>query len=455
MAIPDVIPGLGPTSVIPKTVEGFDFQSADFSTKDYFLFSRVDGVTTLREILLATGLDLDVGVQIVAKLVATSAITLPGILPEEAQKIRKMGASQPDFIDAEDNEVPSETLEKKLSDRARTNPVLAASTFLSKATTSQPKERKNKEAQDLHPEGENETSPRVATDPWLSTEETGKRRSSARALSTTDGWNTPTRNRDNRVTDAKHQWLDIDDWSEAEKNLLVEDNGLSLKQRKRILHQWRQVEVGDPYEILDVDNDVDKKQLKRAYFAKSKEFHPDKFFNIEVGCFVDILSKIFEATTTAYEFLSGSESQGQGESRNDGSSAGTSGQTRQEHARELYERGVACEMEGDSKGAVRWFQAALHSYPKPLYYRRAINCLITEASFDKALVLANQVVTMRPADPSYLRILAEVYAATGRFGEAEAVLVEALRIPADTQGLTVELQKDLEEVRSRNKGSNK
>jgi curved DNA-binding protein CbpA len=60
-----------------------------------------------------------------------------------------------------------------------------------------------------------------------------------------------------------------------------------------------------PYhEILGVAADADRKALRKAYFALSKELHPDRFFRRNVGPCGKRLERIFGKIVEAYELLS-------------------------------------------------------------------------------------------------------------------------------------------------------
>lgn len=59
-----------------------------------------------------------------------------------------------------------------------------------------------------------------------------------------------------------------------------------------------------PYhEILGVAADADRKVLRKAYFALSRELHPDRFFRRNVGPFGKRLERIFGKIVEAYELL--------------------------------------------------------------------------------------------------------------------------------------------------------
>lgn len=60
-----------------------------------------------------------------------------------------------------------------------------------------------------------------------------------------------------------------------------------------------------PYhEILGVASDADRKVLRKAYFALSRELHPDRFFRRNTGSFGKRLDRIFGKIVEAYELLS-------------------------------------------------------------------------------------------------------------------------------------------------------
>ncbi len=58
------------------------------------------------------------------------------------------------------------------------------------------------------------------------------------------------------------------------------------------------------FDLLGVPRDADKKQIKRAYFALSKVYHPDRYFRAKLGDFAARLERIFRKLVEAYELLS-------------------------------------------------------------------------------------------------------------------------------------------------------
>ena len=58
------------------------------------------------------------------------------------------------------------------------------------------------------------------------------------------------------------------------------------------------------FELLGVPRDADSKQIKRAYFALSKIYHPDRYFRANLGDYSMRLEQIFRKLVEAYELLS-------------------------------------------------------------------------------------------------------------------------------------------------------
>jgi curved DNA-binding protein CbpA len=58
------------------------------------------------------------------------------------------------------------------------------------------------------------------------------------------------------------------------------------------------------FELLGVPRDADGKQIKRAYFALSKIYHPDRYFRANLGDYSMRLDQIFRKLVEAYELLS-------------------------------------------------------------------------------------------------------------------------------------------------------
>jgi tetratricopeptide (TPR) repeat protein len=75
--IPQEIPDLGSSQLAPRQNPQFS-PGPDFTTEDYFVWSRLDGRTSLREVILMVGLGIEKSIGILRKLRRSGALILPG-----------------------------------------------------------------------------------------------------------------------------------------------------------------------------------------------------------------------------------------------------------------------------------------------------------------------------------------------------------------------------------------
>jgi hypothetical protein len=94
-----------------------------------------------------------------------------------------------------------------------------------------------------------------------------------------------------------------DDGTEVDGALLAEGPGLDVETKARIVRLHRRLKQMKPHELLGVSPGADAAMVKRAYFAASKEVHPDRFYGKDLGVFRDKLSDIFAQLTRAFEQL--------------------------------------------------------------------------------------------------------------------------------------------------------
>ena len=94
-----------------------------------------------------------------------------------------------------------------------------------------------------------------------------------------------------------------DDGSAIDPSELAPGPELDPNTKSRILRLHRRLKSFKPHELLAVPPGADLVQIKRAYFAASKEIHPDRFYGKDIGPFRGLLSDIFAQLTRAFEQL--------------------------------------------------------------------------------------------------------------------------------------------------------
>lgn len=255
--------------------------------------------------------------------------------------------------------------------------------------------------------------------------------------------------------------IELGDLSDDEAAALETDVDLDESIKRRIILARRY--VGNYFALLGVDTEVGKRQLKRAYFKFSKEFHPDRYYGQDLGPFAPWLALVFETATKAFNVLSDSRQRKAYEARLFGKVSEASSQTREEHAAELFERACDTEIRGDLEQALQLFAAVSRINPRAAYLSRAARCALRAAKLGEARTsktvggaatklstaeeYAKKAAGLRPKDPSYARLLADVYRAAGRLDDAEATLLHAIELNSENDVLMAELSEDLERVR--------
>ena len=79
---------------------------------------------------------------------------------------------------------------------------------------------------------------------------------------------------------------------------------LTEQQKKEIDGFYLKLSLCNYYELLGVDFNANKKEIRASYFSLSKRFHPDAAYGKVTGEYKKKLEKIFSKLTEAYEILS-------------------------------------------------------------------------------------------------------------------------------------------------------
>ncbi len=85
--------------------------------------------------------------------------------------------------------------------------------------------------------------------------------------------------------------------------------------RTRIQTKYAEIEGKTHFEVLGVDRKADPATLKKAYFALSRDFHPDSFAGLQLGAAQRQLETVFSAIQEAYAVLTDAEKRGEYEAK--------------------------------------------------------------------------------------------------------------------------------------------
>ena len=84
---------------------------------------------------------------------------------------------------------------------------------------------------------------------------------------------------------------------------LIEDVEIDEALQQEILQTFKRADTLNHYELLGVAMDADRAEIRKAYFALSKTFHPDSYYGKRLGSFKGQMEVIFRKVTDAYEAL--------------------------------------------------------------------------------------------------------------------------------------------------------
>ena len=82
---------------------------------------------------------------------------------------------------------------------------------------------------------------------------------------------------------------------------LVEDVQIDGELQETIIKAFHRSDKLNHYELLGVAVDADRAEIRKAYFALSKTFHPDAYYGKRLGSFKPKMEVVFRQVTDAYE----------------------------------------------------------------------------------------------------------------------------------------------------------
>jgi curved DNA-binding protein CbpA len=197
------------------------------------------------------------------------------------------------------------------------------------------------------------------------------------------------------------------------------------------------------YQILDVGRSADGAEIKRAYYALAKRFHPDRFQRDVDDSLRTQIEASFMKITQAYETLRDPRARAAYElklgtqigapdssSNRSGKSTANANLTREQRAAESFAQGLAALKQNNISSAVTLLGEAARLAPQQSRYHAFYGSALArdvrtrhqaEASLQTAIKLDGN-------DPAYRVMLAELLRALGQLLRAERELERALAL---------------------------
>jgi hypothetical protein len=95
----------------------------------------------------------------------------------------------------------------------------------------------------------------------------------------------------------------LDDGSPVDPAEIAPGPDLPAEFKMRLVRLHRRLRSLDAHEILGLSPDADRATIKRAYYAASKELHPDRYYGKDLAGFREKLGDIFARLTEAFQSL--------------------------------------------------------------------------------------------------------------------------------------------------------
>jgi len=84
---------------------------------------------------------------------------------------------------------------------------------------------------------------------------------------------------------------------------LIEDVEIDEALQEKVVQTFKRADQLNHYELLGVAMDAERGEIRKAYFALSKTFHPDSYFGKRLGSYKAQMEVIFRKVTDAYEVV--------------------------------------------------------------------------------------------------------------------------------------------------------
>ena len=99
------------------------------------------------------------------------------------------------------------------------------------------------------------------------------------------------------------EWVEPTETNAPPTTELEPDIDLNKELQTTILETFHEVGKLNHYERLGVERDATRSEIRKAYFALSKTFHPDAYYGKSLGSFQSKMEVVFRELTDSYEAL--------------------------------------------------------------------------------------------------------------------------------------------------------
>jgi tetratricopeptide (TPR) repeat protein len=243
--------------------------------------------------------------------------------------------------------------------------------------------------------------------------------------------------------------------------VLAEEVGIEEERRREILYVYEHLEKLDYYSFFGLTREADRKEIKAAYFAFSKRFHPDLFYGIELGSYRARVDKIFLTINKTNQVLSHKDKraeydrqldQQQGAGAHSSSPQGSSSpamsasmaraeqdsgeadaRKREMAFNVLVRRGEKHEGAGEFEEAANEYRKAFSLKHDVLIAVRGATLLMRTGRSEEALLLAKAAVKENPGSGKPLIVLGDIHEELEQYQDALQCYERALELEPENR----------------------
>lgn len=191
---------------------------------------------------------------------------------------------------------------------------------------------------------------------------------------------------------------------------------------------WRRIDWLSHYDLLGVRRDASAEDVRRAYFERSRLFHPDLAHRSDLAGLDRELSAVFERLKVAHDTLADAAARAEYDSSLEDApavvfaeDAAADPKARRQLAAKNFDRAEELIEERDYHSAVELLREAVRFAPDRAEYRFRLGEveLKNEKWIERGIENMREATRLAPSRADFLRATARALAANGRKGDAE------------------------------------
>ena len=205
--------------------------------------------------------------------------------------------------------------------------------------------------------------------------------------------------------------------------------------REQVLTLFDGLEAQSLYELIGVGIDATDREIRKAYFAAAKRFHPDALTHLGLTDIKNEAATVFARIAEANDVLRDPAKRADYDARGDGSAPDIDTAALAQ-AETFFRKGEILIRMGDFRGALEYVQSAVELWPDECAYQSGLGWALykqPQSDHERALVHLEKAVELDDSDAVALFRLGMVVRASGDNDRGSEFLARANALDPKTQ----------------------